>query len=139
VEFVWSVVVNLVVLAAINTFPLWRQLTQGVVLPSWINVLWALNMAGGVNVLGNLLLAYYRPARLRYFFEMLFDAAGFVSALVFYRVFPLDFTRVTGDWVNTLIRSVLIIGMVAAAIAGIYHLVRFLRGDQRSVAGERKA
>jgi len=138
VEFVWSVVVNLLVLAAVNTFPLWRHLTNGIVLPTWGKVLWAMNSTGGVTILGNLLLAYYRPPRLRFFFEMFFDAAAFVSTLVFYLVFPLDFSRIPGDWLNTLIKAFLIMGMCAAAIAFIVHFVRFLRGDRPAAAGERE-
>jgi hypothetical protein len=146
-EFVASVVVNVIILGVVNTAPVWRHLTHNVVLASWTHVLWAMNTALGIVILGNLLLAYYRPARLQAFFGMVFDAANFFSSLVFYIVFPLDFSPIVGDWLNTLLRALLIVGMCASAIAFIVHLVRMIVGDahrvspahERSDGGDRKS
>jgi hypothetical protein len=97
-----------------------------------------MNLSLGVAILGNLLLAYYHPTRLQAFFGMLFDVAGFVSVLVFYTVFPLDFSRLVGIWLNTFIKAFLIVGMCAAAISCIVHLVGFLSGRAHPASPELK-
>jgi hypothetical protein len=129
-EFVASVVMSVIWLVFANTVPVWRHLTQGVILASWTDILWAVNAAGGVTILGNLLLAYYRPARLRFFFETIFAAVSLMSAVVFYVVFPFDFSRLVGEWLNTLLRALIIVGIGGSAIAIIVYFVRFVAGDR---------
>ena len=136
--YVGSVIANLVMLEFVNTIPLWRHLTRNVILASWTDVLWALNLAIGVAILGNLLLAYYRPARLQFFFGMLFSATNILSASVLYRVFPLNFSQIVGDWLNTLVKALFIVGIVGASIAFVVYLVRFIAGDRHTVSPTRE-
>jgi hypothetical protein len=129
-EFVVSVVANLIGIAIINTAIIWRQYTKGVILESWIEILWAANLSMIVQIVGNLLLAIYRPARMYSLLQAIFAGVGLVSVVVFYHVFPLDFSQIVGSWLNTLLKAVLIIAMAGLSIAIVVNLVRAVTGTQ---------
>jgi hypothetical protein len=99
-----------------------------VVLESWTDILWAANLSGAVEIVGNLLLIFYRPPRFNALIQAVFAAVGVLSIVVFVLVFPLDFSQIVGAWLNTLLRAVLILAAAGAAIACIVHLVRMVLG-----------
>lgn len=127
-DFIAAVIINILVCVVLNTLLLWRQWTQGVILESWIDILWAANISIGVQIVGNLMLAFYRPPRMLAFMRALFAAAGLLSAIVFFIVFPMDFSHLVGNWLNTLLKVLLMIGIGASLIALVVELVRFIMG-----------
>jgi hypothetical protein len=127
---VGAILGNLIGIAFVNTVLLWRHYTQGVVLESWVEILWAANLSLVVQMLGNLLLAFYRPPRFVALMRALFAAASLISLIVFFIVFPLDFSRLVGAWLNTLLKVLMAVGMGASFIAGTVHLVRFIAGPR---------
>jgi hypothetical protein len=133
-EFVGAIVGNVFAIAIVNSVLLWRQYTHGVILESWVDILWAANLSFLVQIVGNLILSFYRPPRLYAFFELLFSIAGLVSVIVFWIVFPLDFSLLVGSWLNVLLRVAMIVGMGGAAIGVIVWLVRFIAGRDYSTA-----
>ncbi len=126
-DYVGAVVGNLVALLFVNTVLLWRQYTQGVILESWADILWAANLSLLVQIVGNLVLCLYRPAWFSAFLRTVFAATGLLSVIVFYLVLPLDFSVLVGEWLNTLLRVVLLVGMVGAVIGLVVELVRLIR------------
>jgi len=133
-ELVGSIIGNIIALAIVNSVLLWRQYTHGVILESWVDILWAANLSFLVQIAGSLILAFYRPARLYAFMELLFSMAGLLSVIVFFMVFPLDFSLLVGSWLNTLLRVLMIVGMAGAAIGVIVWLVRFIAGREYGAA-----
>ena len=127
-EFIGGIVANILGIALVNSVLFWRQWTHGVVLESWIDILWAANLSLIVQVAGNLLLTFYRPPRFYALIQAVFAAVGLVSVIVFYIVFPLDFSRIVSIWLNTLLKTILIIAMVGTSIGFIVHLVRLVLG-----------
>jgi hypothetical protein len=128
-HYVGAILGNIIGIAFMNTVLLWRQHTQGVILSSWIDILWAANLSLGVQMLGNLLLAFYRPPRFAALMRALFAAASLVSIIVFFLVFPLDFSQlVGGPWLNTLLKVLMVVGMGVTLISGTVQLVRFIMG-----------
>jgi len=115
-ELTGSAVGNAVCAVLFNTFPLWRQFTQGVVLDDFIRVLWAVNLSVLVQMAGSLSMIFYRPPRFAAVAQILGTAAALVSMIVFYVVFPLDFSVVGAAWANSVLRVALIAGMVGAGI-----------------------
>ncbi len=125
-EFVGSSFGNIVALVFVNTVMLWRHWTHGVILPTWSDILWATNISLGVQIAGNLFLASYRP---RWFYELIqtvIAGAGLLGVIVFFIVFPLDFSLLVGDWLNTLLRVLLIVGIGGTALALVIHFIRFI-------------
>jgi hypothetical protein len=138
-EYVGSIFANVIALVAVSTVPLWRHWTQGVITETWADVLWAVDLSLLVQIAGNLLLLFYRPGWLQALLGAVFSAAGLLSLIVFFIVFPLDFSLLVGQWLNVLIKWVLILGMLGALVGGIVQLVRFVLGGGRpdSRAGAR--
>jgi ABC-type transport system involved in multi-copper enzyme maturation permease subunit len=79
-------------------------------------------------ILNTLLLAFYHPPRLQALTRALFAAAGLLSAIVFFIVFPMDFSRLVGSWLNTLLKVLLTIGIGVSLIAFVIECVRFIPG-----------
>ncbi len=128
-EFVGAVIGAMIGLVVVNSLPAWRSLSHGVILESWVNILWAANLSMIMQIIGNTFLAFYRPARLYSFIQALMAIAGLVSVVVFYRVFPIDFSQVVGNWLNLLARMVTILGIVGSVIAIVVHLGRTVIGS----------
>lgn len=123
-ELTASSIANAIGIVLFNTVPLWRQYTQGVVLEDFVRILWAANLSFLVQIAGNLSLMFYRPPRFAALVQILATAAGLLSLIVFYLVFPLDFSQVGVAWLNSALRIVLIVGMVGAAIGLIVQTVK---------------
>jgi hypothetical protein len=127
-ELVGAIVGNILGILFVNTMPYWRQWTYGVVQESWADIVWAANLSMAVQIGGNLLLILYRPPSLYALLQAVFAAVSLISIAVFYAVFPLDFSQLVGTWLNTLLRFVLIVAMVATAINCAVYLVRLVLG-----------
>jgi len=121
-ELTASVVANAVCAVLFNTSALWRQYTQGVVLDDFIRVLWAVNLSLLVQMAGSMAMIFYRPPRFAAVAQALGTAAAVLSMIVFYVVFPLDFSLVGAAWINSLIRVVLIAGMAGGGIGLLVQL-----------------
>jgi len=115
-------------LVIVNTVPLWSHLTHGVVLDSWAKILWAANLSMTAQIIGNLVLAVYRPARLYSLVQGMLAIAALVSVIVFFNVFPLDFSQVVESWMNIFLKAVLILAMFGTAVGILVYLVRAVTG-----------
>jgi hypothetical protein len=129
-DFIAAIVSGVLGLVIVNTVPLWLHLTHGVILESWRNILWAANLSMIAQLAGNIFLAIYRPARLYSLIQAILAMAGLVSVIVFYVVFPLDFSQLAGNWLNILTKAVLILAMFGSSLAIIIYLVRAVTGTQ---------
>jgi hypothetical protein len=136
-ELVGAVIGNIIGLAVLNTVILWRPFTHGVILDTWVSILWAANLSLIVQVAGHAMLAFYRPARFYAFVEMVFAGLGLLSVIVFFLVFPIDFSAISLPALNTVTRIALWCGMAGSAIATIVWLVRMLAGHDYAEAAAR--
>ena len=133
-EFIGSIIGNLIAIAFFNTVLLWRQYTHGVVLDTWVNILWAANLSLIVQIVGNIVLAAYRPARAYSLIQAVHSAVGLVSVIVFFIVLPLDFSQIGVGWLNTLLKAILIAGMAGTSIGVVVHVSRAASGAQYAPA-----
>jgi hypothetical protein len=125
-EYIGAIIGAVIGVIAVNIYPVWQPWTMGVVTDAWPRILWAANLSLVINICGNFMLLFWRPRWLRNFAELVFSAAGLLSIAVFFAVFPLDFSRIVGEWLNTMMRVILIIGIAGAGIGVVINLVRFL-------------
>ena len=130
-ELTASAVGNAVCAVLFNSFPLWRQYTQGVVLDDFIRVLWAVNLSLLVQVAGSLSMIFYRPPRFAAVAQILGTGAALLSMIVFYVVFPLDFSAVGVTWLNSVLRVALIAGMAGAGIGLLVQIGQLTVGWRR--------
>ena len=127
-EFIGNVIGAIIGLVIVNSVPFWLHLTHGVILETFSTILWAANLSMITQIVGNISLAIYRPARLFNFIQAIMAVAGLVSVIVFYVVFPLDFSQVVGNWLNILTKAALILAMFGTAVGIIIYLVRAVIG-----------
>ncbi len=139
--YAFSAFFQLLGLLLINSYPLWIPLTRGVVTYDYPQVVWAANLAAGVQLGGNLALAFARTPFLTRLMALVFTIVTLISAAVFFQVFPLDFARISLPWMNFVARLVLIFVLLGTGIAVLVSLVRlFFPGPPRSAApGSRPA
>jgi len=122
--YIFSVVVNAVLLWVMNQLPVWKPFF---LLDSYELVLWAINMSLIVQIVLNLVLVFFHPRFFHYLAQTVFNLVSIVSVAWIVYVFPVDFSSRLGDWFNVLFRVVLIIAIVGSAIGAITNFVRFLR------------
>jgi len=127
-EYVASVIVNAIMLLVINLYAVWRPWTKGVITQDWPQVLWAANLAGAVQVVGGMVLVASRPRWLARLGELVFSVVSLISAAVLYSVFPFDFGRIGAEWMNTVTRVLLMIGLFGGSIAVVVNLVKLFSG-----------
>jgi hypothetical protein len=123
-ELTASSIANVIGIVLFNTVPLWRQYTQGVVLEDFVRILWAANLSFLLQLAGNVSLVFYRPPRFAAFVQIFTTSAALLSLIVFYVVFPLDFSQLGLPWVNTALKIVLMAGMGGTGIALIVQSVQ---------------
>jgi hypothetical protein len=127
-QLVGAIFGNIIAIVVVNSLLAWRQWTQGVILESWVGILWATNLSLMVQLAGSLILVFYRPPAMVAFMNMAFNAASLVSLIVFYIVLPLDFTPLGIAWLNTVIKVLIVVGMGGACISLIVNGVRLMTG-----------
>jgi len=131
-DYIGAIIGAVIGIIAVNLYPLWQPLTMGVVTDAWPRILWAANLSMVITICGSFILLFWRPRWLRNLAELVFSVAGLLSVAVFYAVFPLDFSYIVGEWLNTMLRVILIVGIAGAAIGVVVNLVRFLAFSWRA-------
>ena len=126
-----SSIANIVGIVLFNTVPIWRQYTQGVVLEDFARILWAANISFLVQLAGNVSLMFYRPPRFAALVQILTSTAALLSLIVFFVVFPLDFSQIGVPWVNSALKIVLIVGMGATGLALVVQAIQLAAGWRR--------
>jgi hypothetical protein len=127
-ELFGAIIGDIIAIVLVNSMLVWRQWTNGVVLESWIGILWAANLSLTIQIVGNLILIFYRPQPMVAFMRMIFSAASLVSMIVFFMVFPVDFSAIGAAWLNTTLKVILAVAMGAACLSLIVNLVRLMTG-----------
>jgi len=115
---------NAVLMVLLNLLARWN--VPGV-LPSYTDVLWAVNLSLAVQIAGNLVLIFRHPKWLHHMGNVVFSLAGIAAVSVLRRVFPFDFEPVVGGWLDVFLRVFLIAVLVIMAVSGLVHLFLFLR------------
>ncbi len=133
-EYIGRALGLLVVLVAVNLVLLFLPSLDGVVRESWVDVLWAIELSLVLQIVGNTVLAFYRRAWLEGPLRAMFAGSGLLALVVFFIVFPLDFSKAAAAWLNTVIRVVLLLGMAGSFVAGVVELLGFI--GERWGAGE---
>lgn len=123
--------VNAVLLFLINVTPGWSILPfltpdMSIVLP-WINA----SMVAGI--LANVVYLIRDTPRIKSIGDLVTQAIGLVAMIRLWQVFPFDFGADANAWA-TVVRVVLIVGVVGTAIAMIVSVVISIRGRPEPAA-----
>lgn len=120
-DYIFAVIFDIVFLVVVNRLANWniRFITD-----SFPDILWAVNTSLALSLAGNFILIFFHPRFLHYLFNAVFSAFGILAVSVILSVFPFDFSQVAGEWLNVLIRIVLIIGIVGSVISVVVNIVK---------------
>lgn len=109
-----------------NSLPSWGL---PVVLPSYGQILWAVNMSLAAQLGFNIALIFFHPLYLHHLGKAVMSALSAVALAVTAALFPFDLTRVAPlsalPWVNLAVRFALFAGAFGGALSAVVNLVRF--------------
>jgi len=120
-DYIFAVIFNIAFLVIVNKVPEWNI---SFITPSFSDILWAVNTSLGVSLAGNLILIFFHPRFLHHLLNAVFAVFGILAASVILSVFPFDFSQAVGEWLNILVRIVLIIGIVGSAVSVVVNVVK---------------
>jgi hypothetical protein len=123
-EAIASIIFNLIFLYLINKAPDWD-------LPflneRYDTVLWVLNLNIFLQLAAYALIVFIHLRWLWYLVRTVLDAAGLVTLLVLYFLYPFDFSGIGGwSWLDTVLPILFIIGMVASGIGIVVNLFKLI-------------
>jgi len=128
-DYIFSVIFNIAFLVVVNKVPDWNIVF---ITDTFPDILWALNTSLAVSLAGNFILIFFHPRFLHHLFNAVFAVFGIVAASVMLSVFPFDFSRIAVEWLNIVVRIVLIVGIVGSAIGIVVHSVKAIGALIRS-------
>ena len=120
-DYIFAVIFDIAFLVVVNKVPDWNILF---ITDSFADILWAVNTSLAVSLAGNLILIFFHPRFLHHLFNAVFAAFGILATSVILSVFPFDFSQVAGEWLNTVVRIALIIGIVGSVISVVVNIVK---------------
>jgi len=120
-NYIPSVIFNIILLIVLNKIPDWNIVF---ITASYPDILRAVNLSLIVHIVGNFILIFIHPLFFHHLANAVFSVFSLIATFVIFSVFPFDFSEIVGDWLNTLIRLCLIIGIAGAAISIVVHVVK---------------
>jgi hypothetical protein len=120
-DYVAAAVFDLIFLVVLNRVPDWNIVF---ITDTFPDILWAVNTSLAVSLAGNLLLIFVHPSFLHHLLNAVFSLFSILALSVTLSVFPFDFSELVGEWLNTLLRIVLIVGIVGSGIGAVVHLIK---------------
>jgi hypothetical protein len=120
-DYIFAVIFNIAFLVVVNKLPDWNIVF---ITDSFPEVLWALNTSIAVSLAGNLILIFFHPRFLHHLLTAVFSVFGILATSVLLSVFPFEFAELVGEWLNILVRIVLIVGIVGSAIGVVVNIVK---------------
>lgn len=121
-EYVIAVIANVIIFYIANNIVNWNL---SFIAPSFTQVLWAINLAIGIKILGDILLIIYDPSWLRHTTKAVMNVFSFVAAYTFYVIFPLSFSQ---NWISIFFVLLLILIMIGIVVSTAYELFKLLLG-----------
>jgi len=121
--YIGTIVANIVLMFIVNNILKWgvpfftREFTK---------VLWIINLSLSLTIACNIIYLIYDRAWFRNLTQMFLNTLSLLATYITYKVFPFDFSKVTGfPFLGLLVRVALIFIMVITFIAAIAELMKF--------------
>lgn len=119
--YVVTIILNLILLYVVHSIPRWNL---SFITAAYPQVIWAFDLSIGATIAANLTyLAYDRPWYM-HLTRAILAVLGLIVLIVLFSVFPFDFGAPALD---TLVRVLLVLGMVGTAIGLVVEAVQFGR------------
>jgi hypothetical protein len=113
-EYIGSIVWNLIMLFVVNKLPDWHA---PFISHNYQVVLYLLNICILVQIAGNILMLVLNFREVRYISKIIMEAATFLVLILFYYVYPFDFSTLQGwEWLDRVLPIFFIIGMIFSVL-----------------------
>lgn len=122
INYVGSLAAAGLMLFLINKIPDWNF---SFVRDNYRDILLAVNLSLGIQAVFSFVLIFYHPLFQHHLANFVISAVSIFALSVILHVFPVDFSIVTGEWLNILFRILLIVSITGSAISVIFHLINF--------------
>ena len=113
-NYIANVVFNTLFLVIVNKVPDWNIFFITEQFPA---VLWALNLALGVQISANFMLIFHHPLSLHHISQTVVSIFQLISIYIIITIFPFDFSFL-GNWFSILLKAVLGIAFFATLVTG---------------------
>jgi hypothetical protein len=110
-EYLFTIIFNLILLYIFNNLLNWHVYFITTALNE---ILWIINLAIIITIIGNFLLLLYHPEWLRHLTKMILNIFSFIAVYYLYKVFPFNFHNSFLNWGLSIL---LILGLIGLAIA----------------------
>ena len=121
-EYIFGIIINLILFYIANNILNWNL---SFIAPSFSQVLWAINLAIVVTIIGNIFLIIYSVPWFRHLVKAVMNIFGFIAAYIFYTVFPLIFSQ---SYLVVLAKIILILILVVSFLSIIFEIVKMIIG-----------
>jgi hypothetical protein len=121
-EYVFGIIINLILFYIANNILNWNL---SFIAPSFSQVLWAINLAIIVTIVGNILLIAYSVPWFRHLVKAVMNVFGFIAAYVFYTVFPLIFSQ---SYLYVLAKIILILILIVGFLSILFEIIKMIIG-----------
>jgi hypothetical protein len=119
-EYIAAIIFNLIWWYIVNNLLNWQVYF---VTNAFNEVLWIINLSIIVSIIGNALLLFYSPERLRHGVKIIINIVSFIAVYLVWDLFPFDFSNSFYDWALSLLLILAMIGITIATIVEIYLLI----------------
>lgn len=125
-EYVFAVIVNIIIFYIANNLLYWNL---SFITPNFSQVLWAINLAIGVTIVGNILFLIYDPSWFRHSLKAVMNVFSFLAVYTLYSVFPFSFSQ---NFIAISVVIILILIMIGIFIAIGVELLKLFIGRSHS-------
>jgi hypothetical protein len=119
-EYIAAIIFNLIWWYIVNNLLNWQVYF---VTNAFNEVLWIINLSIIVSIIGNALLLFYSPERLRHIVKIFINIISFIAVYIVWTVFPFNFYNSFYDWLFGILLILAMIGITIATIVEIYLLI----------------
>jgi hypothetical protein len=119
-----AVLVNVVMLVVVNNILDWGWLPF--LTDDFEAVVWLINLSLTASILANLAYMAYDPVWFRSITQVVLNLISIAVLVTMWQVFPFDFSAYEFAW-DTLVRFVLVLGIVGTVIGTVAELVKMTR------------
>ncbi len=119
-EYIGAIIVNIILLYIFNNLLNWHIYFVN---SAFNEVLWIINLAIIVAIIGNFLMLVYRPEWFRHVTKIVLNIVAFAAVYLVYIVFPFNFNNSFFNWGLSILLILAMIGIIIATIVEIYLLI----------------
>ena len=117
-EYIFAIIANLIILYIANNIMNWNL---SFISATFRQVLWAINLAIGSAIIGNILFLFYDPSWFRHLLKVFINILGLIAVYTFYIIFPLNFSQ---NLISLGVIFALIVMMIAFALVTAFEVFK---------------